>query len=175
MHQPFSVATLSLADDGSPDLRCRSASRRDRGDRGAWLADQIGDGARYVKSKRAVVKKIGGQNHGITLQTSTWSRTGEGTWVSPRVWVTDPRVAAWQDERTLTGLFSRGGYILSTLIINLGLPNSVELFGPRRATEPETPCPCQSFGRLSSGRSFRTSLSSSERQRLPWNSFPTGG
>ena len=104
---------------------------------GQWLADQIGDGARYMKSRREVLKRIGAQTHGITLQTSDRSRAGHGTWVSPRVWVTDPKVAAWQDERSLTGLSSRGGYIFSSLITNLGLRGDVELFGSLRATQPE--------------------------------------
>jgi hypothetical protein len=112
---------------------------------GQWLAERIGGGTRYVKSRREVVRRVGGQRHGITLQTSSWSRTEVGTWVSPRIWVTDPNVAAGQDQRTLTGLFSTGGYIFSTLIINLDLPNSVELFGPLRITEPRPPLSLPEF------------------------------
>jgi len=113
---------------------------------GQWLAERVGDGARYLKSRREILlKKTSGQIHGVTLQSSSWSRAGQGTWVSPRVWATDPRVRAWQDERTLVGLFSKGGYIFSTLTINLGFPPSVELFGPRRGSEPHPPMSLPEF------------------------------
>ena len=105
---------------------------------GEWLAAQIGDGARYLRSKRDVVRKVAGRAAGIGLQTSSWSRTGQGTWISPRIWVTDAHVNAWQKEHPLAGLFTQGGYIFSTLIVNLGLRGTVELVGPLRSAQPAT-------------------------------------
>jgi hypothetical protein len=105
---------------------------------GEWLAGQVGEGARYIRSRRAVEQKIEGRVYGIGLQTSTWSRAGQGTWVTPRIWVTDARVADWQKEHDVRGLYSRGGYIFTTLIINLGFRGTVELFGPQRSTAPDT-------------------------------------
>src|SRR5262249_25594133 len=100
---------------------------------GDWLAGQLGGGARYVRSRRAVERTVADRVQGIGLQTSSSSRAGQGTWVSPRIWVTDARVAAWQKAYDLRGLFSQGGYIFNSLIINLGLPSSVELYGPQRS------------------------------------------
>ncbi len=103
---------------------------------GEWLAAKWGNDARYMRSRREVVRSVGGRAEGITLQTSSWSRAGQGTWVSPRIWVTDRQVRKWQTGHAVHGLFARGGYIFSTLIVNLGLPVSVELFGPPRRSQP---------------------------------------
>jgi hypothetical protein len=106
---------------------------------GEWLAAQWGSGARYLRKKRELVHKVGGRAEGVTLQTSSWSRAGEGTWVSPRIWVTDSQVDVWQRQHpAFHGVFARGGCIFSTLIVNLGFPPSVELFGPLRQVHPST-------------------------------------
>ena len=103
---------------------------------GAWLATQIGDGYVYIRSKRELVRKSPGRAETIGLQTSSWSRTGQGTWVNPRLTVTDARVKEWQAARQLKGLFSTGGQIFNTLLINLGL-HDVELHGPLRRVQPD--------------------------------------
>jgi hypothetical protein len=106
---------------------------------GEWLAVKWGNGARYMRSKREVVRKVSGRAEGITLQTSRYSRAGQGTWVSPRIWVTDQQVDEWQLEHPVhRGMFAQGGCIFTTLIVNLGLPLSVELFGPLRHVQPGT-------------------------------------
>lgn len=113
---------------------------------GGWLAAKWGNGARYLRQKREVVRKVSGRAEGITLQTSSWSRAGQGTWVSPRIWVTDRQVDAWQRQHPAHhGMFSRGGSIFSSLIVNLGLPPDVELFGPLRHAQPATSISLSAF------------------------------
>ena len=98
---------------------------------GEWLAQELGDGFKYLKSKREISRKSGGRTESIILQTSSWSRTGQGTWVTPRILVRDDRVRKWQAERRLVGMFSTGGFIFNSLVTNMGLPD-LELFGPLR-------------------------------------------
>jgi hypothetical protein len=98
---------------------------------GEWLAPELGDGFKYLKAKREISRKAGGRTESIILQTSSWSRTGQGTWVTPRILVRDDRVRKWQAERRLVGMFSTGGFIFNSLVTNMGLPD-LELFGPLR-------------------------------------------
>jgi hypothetical protein len=113
---------------------------------GEWLAAKWGNGARYLRQKREVVRRVSGRAEGITLQTSSRSRAGMGTWVWPRIWVTDRQVDVWQRQHPVHhGMFARGGCIFSTLIVNLGLPPDVELFGPLRHMQPATSISLSAF------------------------------
>ena len=68
---------------------------------GAWLATELGDGYAYLRSKRELARKSPGRVESIGLQTSSWSRTGQGTWVYPRLTITDSRVSKWQATQRL--------------------------------------------------------------------------
>jgi len=96
---------------------------------GEWLASELSDGFKYLRSKRQISRKAAGRSETIVLQTSSWSRTGEGTWVYPRIMVSDDRLRKWQAERQLRGMFATGGFIFNSLVVNLGLAD-LELFGP---------------------------------------------
>jgi hypothetical protein len=96
---------------------------------GEWLASELSDGFKYLRSKREITRKAAGRSETIILQTSSWSRTAEGTWVTPRITVSDDRVRKWQAERRLVGMFATGGFIFNSMVVNLGLPD-LELFGP---------------------------------------------
>ena len=96
---------------------------------GGWLASELNDEFRYLKSKREITRKAAGHSETIVLQTSSRSRTGEGTWVTPRITVNDDRVRKWQAERRLIGMFATGGFIFNSMVVNLGL-SDLELFGP---------------------------------------------
>jgi hypothetical protein len=113
---------------------------------GEWLAAKWGNGARYLRQKREVVRRVSGRAEGITLQTSSRSRAGMGTWVWPRIWVTDRQVDVWQRQHPVHhGMFARGGCIFSALIVNLGLPPDVELFGALRHVQPATTISLSAF------------------------------
>ncbi len=112
---------------------------------GEWLAEQLLDGFKYLRSKREVVRRGSGRTEGIGLQTSSWSRQGQGTWVEPRVWVTDAKVSSWQRSHGISGSLARGGYIFNSMVVNLGLPLSVELFGPIREQDPRPPLSLTQF------------------------------
>lgn len=106
---------------------------------GDWLADHMEPGTRYLRSKRDVVRQEGDRSVGLTLQTSTWSRAGVGTWVQPRIWARDQRVRVWELQRMAHGpRWDPQGLIFSTLVLNLGAPISVELHGPLRSAQPST-------------------------------------
>jgi len=103
---------------------------------GDWLANELGGGFAYLRSKRQIVHRRAGRAESIELQTSPRSRAGETTTVMPRLIMTDSYVRAWQKGKSLTGLFADGGYIFNSLLVNLGIQN-VELFGPLRAQHPD--------------------------------------
>jgi hypothetical protein len=98
---------------------------------GEWLASELGDGFKYLRSKRELTRKTTGRVETFVLQTSTWSRTGQGTWVTVRITVRDDRVRKWQAEHLLVGMYSTEGFIFNSLVTNMGLPD-LELFGPLR-------------------------------------------
>ena len=106
---------------------------------GAWLAREMGDGFTFKRSRQELARLVGGRTEAIVLQSSTWSRGGEGTWVAARVIVTDQHVRDWLNDAAneLKGLFSSSGFVFNTLLINIGI-HDIELYGPFRKQEPGT-------------------------------------
>lgn len=72
---------------------------------GRWLAATDLDGFRWVKSRRVLVRAVNTQRHELTLQTSTFSRTGVATWVMPRVSVFDDRLTTWRQANPSASAF----------------------------------------------------------------------
>lgn len=62
---------------------------------GRWLATSL-PGFRWVKSRQDVERKTPPQVHRVALQSSSWSRAGVGTFVSPRLIVLDDRLLRWR-------------------------------------------------------------------------------
>jgi len=106
---------------------------------GAWLAEEMGDGFTFKTSTRELARMIGGRTEAIVLQSSRWSRAGEGTSVAARVMVTDQGVRDWLNNATneLKALFSSSGFVFNTLLINLEIQD-IELYGPFRQQKPGT-------------------------------------
>lgn len=63
---------------------------------GEWLAFRLGNGFRWVKSRRAVSRTRGRRTDEIRLQPSKWNRAGVGTWATVRVTIRSKDLAAWR-------------------------------------------------------------------------------
>lgn len=62
---------------------------------GRWLAANLPE-FEWKKSRQDIERKRGDQTHRIGLQSSTWSRAGIATWVSPRLTILDSRLLRWR-------------------------------------------------------------------------------
>ena len=113
---------------------------------GGWLSTEM-DGFRWIKSRRVLARSALTQRHEVALQTSTWSRAGVGTWVSPRVSVFDDRLAKWRLADPSVSAFADAEIeppcVYSSLLVNAvssfvsvdlsGLPQPPELKGASQA------------------------------------------
>ncbi len=104
---------------------------------GRWLASNMPE-FRWLKSRQDLERKSRLQTHRVHLQSSTWSRTGIATWVSPRLTVLDDRLRAWR-QRHPTGTVATNPdsalpMVFNSLFINFLKPwSSVELSGSQPA------------------------------------------
>lgn len=62
-----------------------------------WLAQCIGDGFKWVKSRKTLERRLGTQVHRIHLQSSQWNHTGEFAVVYPTIAVTDSVLSDWRE------------------------------------------------------------------------------
>jgi len=63
---------------------------------GEWLALQLGDQFRWLKSRQTVSRTQGARTDEIRLQPSKWNRAGIGTWATLRVTVRNKNLATWR-------------------------------------------------------------------------------
>lgn len=107
---------------------------------GRWLADQL-DEFHWVKSRRDLRHSRGAQEIRVHLQASKWNRAGIGTWVSPRVTVSDEVLDRWRDAKSASPI-GRIGWVYNTLLINIS-PRlvSVECSGLPQPETPNAPIP----------------------------------
>ncbi len=107
---------------------------------GVWLADSLPSGFRFVKSRQALERNAAPQLHRLTLQSSTRSRAGIATWVSPRLTVLDDRLEDWRQQHPTASVSSHPDRALpavfNSLFANiLHTWSSVELSGLPQASQ----------------------------------------